>query len=132
MLYEEAGRGEKTLQNGWKRDCDPVTGKVLDSRQVPDAHAPDGKRWHAILRLHGARCGAILQISRQKSFHLDTTAQEASGASTGPCEIVKEGTRGSRTSFRSLSSLLQVPSRNYGRVQEMQPTRRVVWSCFVA
>jgi len=68
VLYEEAGSGEKTLQNGWKRGCDPVTGKVLDSRQVPDAHGPDGKRWHAILRLHGARCGAILQIDAGRSL----------------------------------------------------------------
>ena len=28
VLYEEAGSSEKTFQNGWKRDCDPVTGKV--------------------------------------------------------------------------------------------------------
>jgi len=154
VLYEEAGSSEKTFQNGWKRDCDPVTGKVLDSRQVDDAqaqggkrgmrfsdfmahavalfcrlteaevfalryyttagfkginwplrdrerrdkrqphklsvlvftlagaikklrawagnasdaHAPDGKRWHAILRLHGARCGAILQIDAGRSL----------------------------------------------------------------
>jgi len=44
VLYEEAGSSEKTFQNGWKRDCDPVTGKVLDSRQVDDAQAQGGKR----------------------------------------------------------------------------------------
>ena len=44
VLYEEAGSSNKTFQNGWKRDCDKVTGEVLESRQVADAEAPGGKR----------------------------------------------------------------------------------------
>ena len=32
------------FQNGWRRDCDPFTGKVLESRQVDDPSAPGGKR----------------------------------------------------------------------------------------
>ena len=32
------------FQNGWKRDCDPFTGKVLESRLVDDPSAPGGKR----------------------------------------------------------------------------------------
>lgn len=44
VLYSEAGSSDRTFQNGWKRDCDPVTGEVLESRQVPDAQAPGGKR----------------------------------------------------------------------------------------
>ena len=33
-----------TFQNGWRRDCDPFTGKVLESRLVDDPSAPGGKR----------------------------------------------------------------------------------------
>ena len=44
VLYHGAGSSDKTFQNGWKRDCDPDTGKVLESRQIPDAQAHGGKR----------------------------------------------------------------------------------------
>ena len=32
------------FQNDWKRDRDPLTGEVLESRQVPDPRALNGKR----------------------------------------------------------------------------------------
>lgn len=35
---------DTTFQNGWRRDCDPFTGKVLENRQVDDPSAPGGKR----------------------------------------------------------------------------------------
>ena len=44
VLYEEAGSSDSEFQNKWKRDCDPLSGEVLESRQVPDAQAPGGKR----------------------------------------------------------------------------------------
>lgn len=44
VLHEEAGSSDKTFQNGWMRDRDPETGKVLESRQIDDPSAPGGKR----------------------------------------------------------------------------------------
>jgi hypothetical protein len=46
VLNKEAGSDPPniTFQNGWRRDCDPFTGKVLESRQVDDPSAPGGKR----------------------------------------------------------------------------------------
>ena len=44
VLYQEAGSSDSEFQNKWKRDCDPLSGEVLESRQVPDAQAPGGKR----------------------------------------------------------------------------------------
>ena len=44
MLHEEAGSSDNTFQNGWMRDRDPETGKVLESRQIDDPSAPGGKR----------------------------------------------------------------------------------------
>jgi hypothetical protein len=44
VLNKEAGSSDKKFQNNWMRDCDPKTGKVLESRQVDDPDAPGGKR----------------------------------------------------------------------------------------
>ena len=44
VLYKEAGSSDKNFQNDWKRDRDPLTGEVLESRQVPDPRALNGKR----------------------------------------------------------------------------------------
>ena len=41
---KEAGDSTERFQEGWKRDCDPVTGEVLESRMVADPSAPGGKR----------------------------------------------------------------------------------------
>jgi hypothetical protein len=44
VLNKEAGSDPQTSAFGWRMDCDPVTGKVLESRQVDDPSAPGGKR----------------------------------------------------------------------------------------
>ena len=46
VAHKEAGSDppDVTFQNGWRRDCNPFTGKVLESRQVDDPSAPGGKR----------------------------------------------------------------------------------------
>ena len=46
VAHKDAGSDPPniTFQNGWRRDCDPFTGKVLESRQVDDPSAPGGKR----------------------------------------------------------------------------------------
>jgi hypothetical protein len=46
VIHDPAGSDPPniTFQNGWRRDCDPFTGKVLESRQVDDPSAPGGKR----------------------------------------------------------------------------------------
>ena len=46
VATEDAGGDPPDIrfQNGWKRDCDPFTGKVLESRLVDDPSSPGGKR----------------------------------------------------------------------------------------
>ena len=44
VLYEEAGSDNTPFQNGWKLDCDPDTGELLESRQIDDPTTPSGKR----------------------------------------------------------------------------------------
>jgi len=70
VLYEEAGSSEKTFQNGWKRDCDPVTGKVLESRQVPDAQAPGGKRGMRFSDFMVLAVTVFCQLSKAEVFVL--------------------------------------------------------------
>jgi hypothetical protein len=44
VLEMAAGSSPSTFQEGCKRDCDPVTGEVLESRMVADPSAPGGRR----------------------------------------------------------------------------------------
>ena len=49
VLNKEAGSSDNKFQNNWMRDCDPKTGKVLESRQVDDPEAPGGPTSWSIL-----------------------------------------------------------------------------------
>ena len=70
VLHKEAGSDETRFQNGWKRDCDPLTGEVLECRQVPDPTARGGRRGMRFSDFMAHRIARFCHLTEAEVFSL--------------------------------------------------------------
>jgi len=67
---QEAGSNNKTFQEGWKRDCDRVTGKVLPERQVDDSTRPGGKRGMTLADFANSKMAKLCKLTKAEVLAL--------------------------------------------------------------